>query len=69
MDPGAAAAVPGLEVRSCLLPCAQYRRRVGQLVAKLYRALVTAAGEPHGAPLSRPFPAVFDPSVLFKTIP
>lgn len=59
---------PGLEVRSCLLRCAQYRRRVGQLVASLYRALVTAAGEPHGTPHSRPVPAVFDLSVLFKTI-
>lgn len=39
-DPGAAAAVPGLEVRSCLRHCAQYRRCAGQLVAKLYGALV-----------------------------
>lgn len=43
-DPGAVAAVPGLEVRSCLRHCAQYRRRAGQLVAKLYGALVIVGG-------------------------
>lgn len=66
-DSGAAAAVPGLEVRSCLRHCAQYRRRSGQL--NLYRALVRVGGEPLGAPHSCPFPAVFDLSVLFTTIP